>query len=195
MLLLCSSAAAACVSHLRLQGIYAVSSKALLGSAGVCTLDASRALRIADGSMQSAVREPHPLHTNAARRDWPSMPSESDLKAAICAAAQQATAKDNLKRSLSKADGLADLGPTLVEYAIRVAGLAPGLKIASESDIDGGGLQRQRSTTSRAGVEYSGAHRTCLQPIQSRLSCARCWVGLVRRTPCLLRSAHPDPTR
>ena len=53
------------------------------------------------------------------------MPSEGDLKAAICAAAQQATAKGNLKRSFSGADGLADLGPTLAEHAIRVADLAP----------------------------------------------------------------------
>ncbi|KAI9595892.1 fibronectin-binding protein A N-terminus-domain-containing protein [Syncephalis fuscata] len=85
-------------------------------------------------SVRFAVREPYPLSTDTARRDWQLLPSDDDLKAAIRNAVQGAAAKDNLKRTLGGIAVLSDLGPVLIEHAIRVAGLEPQLKVASDFD-------------------------------------------------------------
>ncbi|KAI8051426.1 fibronectin-binding protein A N-terminus-domain-containing protein [Syncephalis plumigaleata] len=87
-------------------------------------------------SVRFAVREPYPLHTDTARRDWQPLPSDTELRASIRDAIQAAAAKDNLKRTLAGIASLSDLGPVLTEHAIRVAGLEPQLKVATEFDSD-----------------------------------------------------------
>ncbi|RKP24057.1 fibronectin-binding protein A N-terminus-domain-containing protein, partial [Syncephalis pseudoplumigaleata] len=93
-------------------------------------------------SVRFAVREPYPLHTDAARRDWQPLPADDVLQTDIRGAVQAAGAKDNLKRTLAGLPALADLGPVLVEHAIRVAGLEPQLKVAT--DFDAGAGRRAR---------------------------------------------------
>jgi hypothetical protein len=91
-------------------------------------------------SVRFAVREPYPLHTDTARRDWQPLPSDTELRTSVHDAVQAAGAKDNLKRTLASITSLSDLGPVLTEHAIRVAGLEPQLKVTTEFDSDDGNL-------------------------------------------------------